>query len=94
MARYSHTINGLLRKRAEMLGEAKHFLERLTVVNNAIKSMNDALHAFGYAGDLKSMRPRGVNRNGFGRNKLRRPLLDEMRKASEPITNRHLVSWF
>ncbi len=88
---YKHTISGLLRRRAEMLGEAKVLRERLAVVTNAIVSLDEVLHAFGYEGDLETMRPKGVNRNGFARNKLRRFLLDELRKAKEPVTIRKLT---
>src|SRR5262245_10534686 len=88
---YANTISGLLKRRSELMGEAMTLREQLAVVGNDIEALDRTLETLGYKGDLKAVQPRGNRVVFFHRNELRRFCIDELRKATEPITARDLA---
>jgi hypothetical protein len=88
---YTNTISGLLRKRAELMGDAQGLREQLAHVGNDIEALDRTLIALGYQGDLKGVQPRGNRIVFFARDELRRFLLDELRKAIGPLSSRDLA---
>jgi hypothetical protein len=90
---YQNTISGLLKRRAELMADARELRERMAVVGNDLAALDRTLETLGYQGDLKA--PMGVMPSTrvvyFHRNELRRFCLDELRKASGPITARDLA---
>ena len=88
---YTNTISGLLRKRAELMGDAQGLREQLAHVGNDIEALDRTLIALGYQGDLKGVQPRGNRIVFFARDELRRFLLDELRNASGPLSSRDLA---
>jgi hypothetical protein len=85
---YTNTISGLLRKRAELMGDAQGLREQLA---HDIEALDRTLIALGYQGDLKGVQPRGNRIVFFARDELRRFLLDELRKAIGPLSSRDLA---
>lgn len=88
---YQNTISGLLRKRSELMGDAQRLREQLAHVGNDIEALDRTLISLGYEGDLKGVQPRGNRIVFFARDELRRFLLDELRKASGPVSSRDLA---
>jgi hypothetical protein len=88
---YANTISGLLRKRSELMGDAQRLREQLAHVGNDIEALDRTLVSLGYAGDLKTVQPRGNRIVFFARDELRRFLLDELRKATGPLSSRDLA---
>jgi hypothetical protein len=88
---YQNTISGLLQKRTELMREAKDLREALAVVGNNIEALDRTLETLGYKGDLKTVVTRGNRVVFFHRNELRRFCIDELRKATGPITARDLA---
>jgi hypothetical protein len=88
---YQNTISGLLRKRAEMMGEAQQLREALAAISNDMEALDRVLETLGYEGDPASVMPSGHRVVFFARNELRRFCLDEMRKAEGPMTSRDLA---
>lgn len=90
---YANTISGLLRRRAELMADARELRERMAVVGNDIAALDRTLETLGYQGDLKA--PLGVGPSTrvvyFHRNELRRFCLDELRKADRPLTSSELA---
>jgi hypothetical protein len=88
---FEHTIAGLLTKRQQLMDAALKLREDLAEVSNDIDSLDRVLKTLGYDGDLKGMSPRGHRVVYFHRNELRRFCIDELRKATAPITSRELA---
>src|SRR6266481_3703879 len=88
---YQNTISSLLRKRDELMRAAKDMREQLAVVGNNIEALDRTLETLGYKGDLKTVVTRGNRVVFFHRNELRRFCIDELRKATGPITARDLA---
>lgn len=88
---YDHTISGLIRKRSDLMSEAMGLREALAVVGNDIEALDRVLVSLGYQGDLKGVQPRSNRVVFFHRNELRRWLIDELRKATGPVTSRDLA---
>jgi len=88
---YDNTISGLLRKRSELMGEAQRLREAMAVVGNDVEALDRVLVALGYDGALKGVQPRSNRIIMFARNELRCWLIDELRKATAPVTSRELA---
>jgi hypothetical protein len=88
---YQNTISGLLRKRAELMGEAQRLREQLAEVGNDIEALDRVLVSLGYDGDTKGLTPRSNRIVFFARNELRRFLIDELRKADGPVSSRDMA---
>lgn len=85
-----HTINGLLRKRDETMGEMQRLRERMAELHNDVEAIDRVLAALGYAGDLEGRQGRASRVVLFYRNELRQWLLRELRKG-EPLSSRDLA---
>jgi hypothetical protein len=89
--KYDNTISGLLRKRAQLLGEMHRFRERLAATTNAIESIDRVLGAFDYTGPL-SDRPSGVRNFLVDRHSVSRFILDELRNCNDDFTTREIAT--
>lgn len=88
---YSHTINGLLTKRADLFNEAKELRERIAEIKNDIDAIDRALGTFGYSGDLDAAMPRQKRHVVFGKGELFRSCMDVLRGADTPLTSRQIA---
>lgn len=88
---YDNTISGLLRKRAQLLGEVHRFRERLAATTNAIECIDRVLGAFDYAGPL-SDRPSGMRNLLVDRHSVSRFILDELRKGNDGFSTREIAT--
>jgi hypothetical protein len=88
---FEHTITGLMRKRAELLGEVQRCRDRLAKAENAIESIDRVLKCLGHAGSVSDMKPIGTRNLMFDRHGLSRFVLDEVRAAEGPVTSRDLA---
>jgi hypothetical protein len=91
---YQNTISGLLKRRAELMADARELRERMAVVGNDLAALDRTLETLGYQGGLPA--PVGIQTSTrvvyFHRNELRRFCLDELRKANgQPLTSRDLA---
>jgi hypothetical protein len=88
---YEHTIAGLLSKRQELMDRALQLREQMAAISNDIESVETVLRSFGHDGDFKGMAARSGRVVYFHRNELRRFCIDELRKATAPVTSRELA---
>lgn len=88
---YNHTISGLLRKRAELMGKARALKEEVSSIGHDVEAIDRVLLTLGYEGDLESVRAKANRVVRFHRNDLRRFLMSEIRKADRPLTTRDLA---
>jgi hypothetical protein len=90
---YQNTISGLLKRRAELMADARELRERMAVVGNDIAALDRTLETLGHQGDLPA--PKAVQSSTrvvyFHRNELRLWCLNELRNAEDPITTRDLA---
>jgi len=91
MEGYEHTISGLLRKRAELFGEAERIRDRLAEIKNDIDALDRTLTALGYSGALDAAMPRQKREVIFGRGELTRAILGELRHAEGPLSSRDIA---
>ena len=85
------TISGLLKKREEIMRESAELRERMAIAANAIEAIDNVLETFGHTEDLDGRTPRAARVVLFYRNELRSFLLDQLRKAQEPLSSRQLA---
>lgn len=88
---YSHTINGLLTKRAELFNEAETLRDRIAEIKNDIDALDRSLKTFGYEGDLDAQMPRQKRYVIFGKGELTRQVLDILRRNAKPMTSRQIA---
>jgi hypothetical protein len=88
---FSHTINGLLTKRADLFNEAKQLRERIAEIKNDIDAIDRSLGTFGYTGDLDAAMPRQKRHVVFGKGELFRSCMTVLRRAKEPLTSRQIA---
>ncbi|MEQ8305026.1 MAG: hypothetical protein RIA09_00570 [Hoeflea sp.] len=88
---FSHTINGLLTKRADLFNEAKELRERIAEIKNDIDAIDRALGTFGYTGDLDAAMPRQKRHVVFGKGELFRSCMTVLRGAEGPLTSRQIA---
>ncbi len=88
---YSHTVNGLLTKRAELFNEAILIRDRLAEIKNDIGAIDRTLTTLGYEGDLDAAMPRQKREVIFGRGELTKGILTELRHADEPLGSREIA---
>ncbi len=88
-----HVLAGLLKRRAEMDGEAIRLRVRLQEIELALPRLDAAIQVFAPAMDPTSLRPiryRAPNSVGFGH--WSRTALDVLRVAGEPLSTREIVA--
>jgi hypothetical protein len=88
---YANTISGLLKHRRDLLGETDRLRKALSSNMEDIRALDRTLRALGHDGDLKRMTPAGTRQVVFHRDELRRHLLDQLRRATEPLDARELA---
>lgn len=88
---YSHTVSGLLQKRADLFNEAERIRDRLAEIRNDIGAMDRTLNVLGYAGDLDAAMPRQKREVIFGRGELSKAIYGELREATEPLSSRDIA---
>jgi hypothetical protein len=85
--------SSLLKRRAELMADARELRERMAVVGNDIAALDRTLETLGYQGEMPA--PVGVQSSTsvvyLHRNGLPRFCLDELRKADGKVTTRDLV---
>lgn len=89
---YKNTISGLVRRRAEMFGEAERLRDRIAEIRNDVQAIDRTLGALGYKGDLDAHMPRQKREVIFGQGELTGALMRELRDADGPMTSRELLN--
>lgn len=88
-----HVLAGLLKRRAEMDGEAIRLRVRLQEIELALPRLDAAIAVFAPATDPTDIRPiryRAPNMVGFGH--WSRTALDVLREAGEPLPTKEVVA--
>ena len=88
-----HVLAGLLKRRAEMNGEAIRLRVRLQEIEIALPRLDAAIQVFAPAIDPTGLRPiryRAPNSVGFGH--WSRAALDVLRVAGEPLSTKEIVA--
>lgn len=88
---FEHTISGLLKKRADLFGEAERLRNRLAEIKNDIHALDRVLQSLGYTGDLDAAMPRQKRDVIFGRGELTRAILSELRDSDVPLSSRDIA---
>jgi hypothetical protein len=88
---YSHTVNGLLQKRADLFNEAERLRDRLAEIKNDIGAIDRTLNVLGYTGDLDAAMPRQKREVIFGRGELSKAIYRELREAEGPLSSRDIA---
>lgn len=88
---FSHTINGLLQKRADLFNEAERIRDRLAEIKNDIGAIDRTLNVLGYTGDLDAAMPRQKREVIFGKGELSRAIYGELRNAEGPLSTRDIA---
>ncbi len=89
---YDNTISRLLRKRAELFGEAERLRDRIAEIRNDVEAMDRTLGALDYKGDFDAEMPRQKREVIFGQGELTNALMRELRDADGPMTSRELAN--
>lgn len=88
---FEHTINGLLKKRADLFGEAERLRDRMAEIKNDTHAIDRVLQSLGYEGDLDAAMPRQKRDVIFGRGELTRAILSELRNNDAPMSSREIA---
>jgi hypothetical protein len=88
---YSHTVSGLLQKRADLFNEAERLRDRLAEIKNDIGAIDRTLSVLGYKGDLDTAMPRQKREVIFGRGELSKAIYRELREAEGPLSSRDIA---
>jgi hypothetical protein len=87
-----HVISALVAKRAKLSGDIATLDKQVRAVRARIAQVDGCLKLFGYEGDPRDISPiktKGVHLLRRGR--LQRTVLDIIREASAPLTNRAIA---
>jgi len=88
---FSHTVNGLLQKRADLFNEAERLRDRLAEIRNDLGAIDRTLGVLGYKGDLDAAMPRQKREVIFGRGELSKAIYGELREATGPLSSRDIA---
>lgn len=88
---FEHTISGLLKKRADLFGEAERLRDRMAEMKNDIHAIDRVLQSLGYDGDLDAAMPRQKRDVIFGRGELTRAIMSELRDNDGPLSSREIA---
>lgn len=88
---FSHTVSGLLQKRADLFNEGERIRDRLAELRNDIGAIDRTLSVLGYKGDLDAAMPRQKREVIFGRGELSKAIYGELRSATEPLSSRDIA---
>lgn len=89
---FEHTINGVLRKRADLFSEAETLRDRLAEIRNDISALDRTLGTLGYTGDLDAMMPRQKRTVIFGKGELTDAIVWELKSAERPLRSREIAA--
>lgn len=87
----SHAIAALKRKRAVMSGEILKAERRCAAMRAHLVALDTTLRLRGYDGDPAAIKPVRPPRATFRRGELQRAVLDTLRAADGPISNREIA---
>jgi len=83
----THVISALTKKRAEVLGEIKHYEKLLKKSKLSLQSIDHTIHIFDESYDLRTIRAKRVSSERYFRNgEAKTMILDVLRRAIEPIS--------
>ena len=82
----THVISALTKKRAEVLGEIKHYEKLLKQSKLNLQSIDHTIHIFDESYDLRTIRAKRVSSERYFKNgEAKTMILDVLRTATEPI---------
>jgi hypothetical protein len=88
---YERTISGLIKKRAEMLGELHSLRERMGVVTNDLQCLDRVLQAFGYEGNLDELPAAKGRLVLFHKSEMQQHVLQVLRSSAEFLSSRDIA---
>ncbi len=82
----THVLSALTKKRAEVLGEIKHYEKLLKQSKLNLQSIDYTIHIFDENYDLRTIRAKRVSSERYFKNgEAKTMILDVLRTATEPI---------
>jgi hypothetical protein len=82
----THVISALTKKRAEVLGEIKHYEKLLKQSKLNLQSIDHTIHIFDENYDLRTIRAKRVSSERYFKNgEAKTMILDVLRMATEPM---------
>ena len=82
----THVISALTKKRAEVLGEIKHYEKLLKQSKLNLQSIDNTIHIFDESYDLRTIRAKRVSSERYFKNgEAKTMILDVLRIATEPM---------
>lgn len=82
----SHVVSALVRKRAEVSGEIKHYENLLKQARTALQSIDQTIHLFDENYDLRSIKSKRVHKERYLKSGEAKVLiLDTLRSSKEPL---------
>ena len=88
---YTDCQSALLKRRAELFGEAEAITERLAEIKNDVKALDKTLALVGYEGALDAIMPRAKRNVMFGSGELTGAIMLELRHATAPLRSREIA---
>jgi hypothetical protein len=83
----THVISALTKKRAEVLGEIKHYEKLIKQSKINLQSIDHTIHIFDENYDLRTIRAKRVSSERYFKNgEAKTMILDVLRRAIEPIS--------
>ncbi len=84
----SHTISGLVSKRAELTGLIEHYQAQIRLLSASVDHLDATLQLFDSELDVSSIKPRGIRimNPWFAPGEMARLALDTLRNAPEPLS--------
>ena len=88
-----HVVAGLVKRRAELAGEADALKGRLAEIATDLGHLDATIHMFNPDYDLDAIRPKRVRTGGAAsRGEMSRAVLGVLREAAEPMTTAAVVA--
>jgi hypothetical protein len=89
----SHVVSALLAKRAKLAGDIAKLDQETRAIRSKIAQVDGCLRLFGYEGDPREVTPHRTNAaHLLPRGKLQRSVLEIMREAKAPLSNRLIAA--
>lgn len=87
---YEHTISGLLKRRAELFGEAERIRDRLAEINNDVAALDRILVSLGCKANLDLLMPKQKRPPIINYGAAVKLILDALKEA-EPLSSREIA---
>jgi hypothetical protein len=88
----THVISALTNKRAEVLGEIKHYEKLIKEFKLNLQSLDKTIHLFDDSYDLRTIKPKKVhNQRYFKTGEAKILILDTLRVASAPLSTSEIA---